>query len=39
VIENGEIIGRYYGMTLPCVHCKGLVEIMVHVHFRKGDPK
>lgn len=36
-IYHGEIVGRFAGNTLACVHCKQPIEIMVHFQFRKTN--
>jgi len=36
-VSNNEIIGRFKGSSLDCVHCKKPIEIMINVKFRKKE--
>lgn len=36
LVYHGEIIGRFAGNTLSCVHCKQPMEVIVHFHLRKA---
>ena len=35
-IFSNEIIGRFSGNTLACVHCKRPIELMIHFIYRKA---
>ena len=36
-VSNNEVIGRFKGKSLDCVHCKKPIEIMINVKFRKKE--
>ena len=36
-VFNNEIIGRFAGSSLECVHCKRPIEFLVNVKFKKKE--
>jgi len=38
MVYTNEIVGRFLGRSLPCVHCQRPIEVMIHFNYRKIKP-
>lgn len=39
LIETNEMIGRFWGNSLECLHCKNPIELVINVKYQKGRKK
>lgn len=39
LVENNELIGRFWGNSLECINCKNPIELLVNVKYKKGKKK